>query len=112
VAQAGKFRERAAFQRLRTTAPDEYGNIASEWRNLFSRSVDVIERPGSETIEGGSLSATNTATMRVRSCSLINAVTTADRVILRGVTWDIEGDLQVDRKGAVVEFALRKGVAA
>jgi hypothetical protein len=55
---------------------------------------------------------TGMATMRVRSDSTTQGVTTADRVVIRGVTWAIKGLVQIDHKNTVLEFKLERGVAA
>jgi len=112
MARAGLFIERVTFQRLASASPDAYGNVYTGWGNLATRSVDLRERTGKEAIEGGALADVNMATMRCRSDSVTSAITAADRVIARGITWAIKNAIQVDAKNTMVEFTIEKGVAS
>ena len=112
MANAGKFRERAVFQRLSEGAVDAYGNVYSGWAALATRGADMRERTGKEAIQGGALSDVGFATMRCRSDSITGAITAADRVVLRGYTWAIKDVSQVDQKDTVIEFRLERGVAS
>lgn len=112
MVRAGLYRERATFQRLSEGAVDDYGNVYSGWADLGSRSVDMRERTGKEKIEAGALADVAMATMRCRSDSFTQAVTSADRVYMRGTTWAIKNVMQVDAKNTVIEFTLERGVAS
>lgn len=112
MVKAGLMRERAVFQRLTEGASDEYGNVYSGWSDLATRSADLREQKGRERINGGVLSDVALATMRVRSDSTTSTVTSADRVVARGITWAIKDVMQVDAKDTLMEFILEKGVAA
>ena len=114
MAQSGKFRERVTFQCLvdQTGETDKYGNTLDAWGSEVERWADVIERPGKESIEGGALAGVNTATVRVRGDSITKQIGTDWRIYMRGVFWDIESAIQIDRKGAVLEFMAQKGTAA
>lgn len=112
MVKAGQYRERAVFQRLTDGGVDEYGNTYTGWEALVTRWADMRERTGKEAISGGALSNVGQATMRVRSDSATQAVTTADRVLLRGYSWAIKDVIQVDRKATVLEFRLERGVAS
>jgi hypothetical protein len=50
--------------------------------------------------------------LRVRADSITSAITAADRVIARGITWAIKDAMQVDAKNTLVEFVIEKGVAS
>jgi len=112
MVKAGQYRERAEFQRLSEGSVDSYGNVYTGWSSLATRWADMRETTGKEAIEGGAMFNTGMATMRVRSDSTTQGVTTADRVVIRGVTWAIKGLVQIDRKNTVLEFKLERGVAA
>lgn len=111
MVKAGLLRERATFQRLNEGAVDEYGNVYTGWSDVGTRSADLRERTGKETIQGGALSDVSVATMRCRSDSLTASVTAADRVVIRGYTWAVKNVIQVDAKDTMIEFLLERGVA-
>lgn len=112
MARAGKLREKAEFQRLSEGAIDAYGNVYTGWATLTTRYADLRERTGKEAITGGALGDTGMATMRCRSDSTTDTITTADRVVIRGITWAIKNIIQVDAKKTLIEFTLEKGVAS
>ena len=112
MVKAGLYREKATFQRLSEGAVDAYGNVYSGWADLGSRSADMRERTGKEKIEAGALSDVAMATMRCRSDSFTQGVTSADRVYIRGISWAIKNVMQVDAKNTVIEFTLERGVAS
>ena len=112
MVKAGLFRDRVTFQRLSEGDVDAYGNVYSGWENLATRSADLREQKGRERINGGALLDQAMATMRVRSDSTTQSVTSADRVIARGITWAIKDVMQVDAKNTQIEFLLEKGVAS
>ena len=112
MANAGRYRERAAFQRLSESAVDAYGNVYTGWKALASRWVDLREMTGKEAIQGGALADVSQATLRVRKESITETVTTADRVTVRGATWAIKNVIQLDAKGVELEFRIERGVAA
>jgi len=111
MVKAGQYRERATFERLSEGSVDAYGNTYTGWASLATRWADMRERTGKEDIQGGVLSDVGAATMRVRSDSTTSAITSADRVTIRGRTWAIKDVIQVDRKNTVLEFKLERGVA-
>lgn len=112
MANAGLLRDRVTFQRLNEGAVDDYGNVYTGWANLATRSADLRERTGKESIEGGALADVSMATMRCRSDSTTASVTAADRVVARGYTWAIKNVIQVDAKDTLIEFLLERGVAS
>lgn len=111
MAKAGLFGERATFQRLDQSAVDAYGNVYTGWSEYGVRWADMRERTGKEMIEGGALADVGMATMRCRADTLTKAITSADRVIIRGKTWAIKNVMQVDSKNSIIEFLLERGVA-
>lgn len=111
MARAGRFRERAAFERLAEGSVDAYGNTYTGWEALVTRWADLVERTGKESIEGGALSGVGMGHLRVRKDSATAAITTADRVTVRGATWAITNIIQTDAKGSHLEFQIERGVA-
>lgn len=112
MVKAGLMRERVTFQRLTEEAIDDFGNVYRGWSDLATRSADLRERRGRDRITGGVLSDVGTATMRVRHDSTTSNITTADRVVARGITWAIKDAIQVDSRATLIEFVIEKGVAS
>ena len=111
MARAGLFRDRVTFQRMASTT-DVYGNTTGDWSDHASRYAHLIERLGQEDIEQGALQVVAVATMRVRADAIVNAITTADRVLARGIYCAITSIKQVSAKGDLIEMRLEKGIAA
>ena len=111
MARAGLLRDRVTFQRL-DAGSDEYGNEYNNWSDLATRSAELTEKTGQRQVEGGALQDVARATLLCRSDSTTAAITAADRVIARGITWSIQTATQADAKGEMREFVLEKGVAS
>ena len=111
MARAGLFRDRVTFQRMASTT-DVYGNTTGDWSDHATRYAHLIERLGQEDIEQGALQDVAVATMRVRADTITKAITTADRVVSRGIYWAITSIMQVSSKGDLLEMRLEKGIAA
>ena len=111
MASAGLFRDRVTFQRMASTT-DVYGNTTGDWSDHATRYAHLIERLGQEDIEQGALQDVAVATMRVRADAITKAITTADRVVSRGIYWAITSIMQVSSKGDLLEMRLEKGIAA
>ena len=111
MARAGLFRDRVTFQRMASTT-DVYGNTTGDWSEHATRYAHLIERLGQEDIEQGALQDVAVATMRVRADAITKAITTADRVVSRGIYWAITSIMQVSSKGDLLEMRLEKGIAA
>ena len=111
MAKAGLLRDRVTFQRL-DAGSDEYGNEYNNWSDLASRSAELTEKTGQRQVEGGALQDVARAILLCRSDSVTAAITAADRVIARGITWSIQTATQADAKGEMREFVLEKGVAS
>ena len=111
MARAGLFRDRVTFQRMASTT-DVYGNTTGDWSDHATRYAHLIERLGQEDIEQGALQDVAVATMRVRADAITKAITTADRIVSRGIYWVITSIMQVSSKGDLLEMRLEKGIAA
>lgn len=112
MVKAGQYRERAVIQRLTEGTVDDYGNVYSGWSTVATRWADMRERTGKEMIQGGELSNVGQATLRVRSDITTQAITAADRIVIRGYTWAIKDVVQIDAKNTVLEFRLERGVVS
>ena len=111
MARAGLFRDQVTFQCMASTT-DVYGNTTGDWSDHATRYAHLIERLGQEDIEQGALQDVAVATMRVRADTITKAITTADRVVSRGIYWAITSIMQVNSKGDLLEMRLEKGIAA
>ena len=110
MARAGLFRDRVTFQRMASTT-DDYGNTTGTFSNHATRYAHFNERLGQKDVEQGALDDVAVATMRVRSDAVMDAITTADRVVARGTNWSILSIMQVSSKGDLLEMRLEKGIA-
>ena len=111
MARAGLFRDRATFQRMAATT-DDYGNVAAKsWSNLFTRSVELIERTGAIDDTFGALQDVSVARLKLRSDSEVKTITTDDRVVVRGTNWAIRSIAQATAKGDILEIRVEKGDA-
>ena len=111
MARAGLLRDRVTFQRLKSGS-DAYGNEYDNWYDLAARSAELTEKTGQRQVEGGALQDVARAILLCRSDSVTAAITSADRVIARDITWSIQTATQADPKGEMREFVLEKGVAS
>ncbi len=111
MASAGKFRERAVFERLNAEAIDAYGQPHSAWEALFTRWADFRETTGKERINSGAVESGATGTLRIRYSSAAAGLTGADRVTIRGAVWNIRSVVQVNRQKNLIELLCERGVA-
>ena len=109
--RAGKLRDRVAFESPDGTT-DSYGNPSDGWGNSRTVWADVRERTGKEKMDAGAVAAVRMATVRIRKNSTTEAITTSDRVTIRGELWNIRSIAQIDSKGAMLEMTCEAGVAA
>ncbi|TQS72753.1 head-tail adaptor protein [Rhodobacteraceae bacterium] len=101
--RAAKLRDRIVVERP-LSGDDGYGNTVLEWKPHLKLWADVLEHLGRERIEAGRLAAPRTATIRVRSSSQTRGLTEADRIIARGLIWNITAIANVGRTGAQIEM--------
>ena len=90
---------------------DFYENITGDWSDHARRYAHLMERLGQEDIEQGALKDVAVATMRVRADAITKAITTADRVVSRGIYWAITSIMQVSSKDDLLEMRLEKVIA-
>lgn len=112
MARAGTYRDRAAFQRKVPSGKDALGNDVSDWQPLLSVWGNLREAPGREVIAAGRLEAPVPGTLRVRASAAVAGITAADRVVVRGFTWDINSPpVDVDGRGREFELTILRGGA-
>jgi len=109
---AGKYRERAIFERLNAEAIDAYGQPHNAWEPLLIRWGDLRETPGRERVTSGAVSSVVTATLRVRYSVAARAILPADRVTIRGNDWNIRSVTQVTQKSKQIEMLIERGVSS
>jgi SPP1 family predicted phage head-tail adaptor len=107
---AGKMRDRVAFER-QSEGTDEYGNPAQDWAALFTVWADVLETRGKEKVASGTVEASNTATVRIRTSTQARTITEADRATFRGHVWNIRSVIDLGRDRALLELLCERGVA-
>lgn len=113
MARAGKFRERAVFERRAAAGRDDYGNPApAGWQPLGRIWADLRETPGREAIAAGRVEAKATGTLRVRASAVARSILAQDRVTVRGAVWVIlSAPVWADQRGAVLEMTVERGGA-
>jgi len=109
--RAGTLKTRAVFERRSVGASDGRGNTADVWNTICSRSVSLDEMSGAERQEGGALAPVVGATMHLRRDDLTAGLTTGDRVLARGVRWNIRAVRWAGARGAGLVLDLQRGVA-
>jgi SPP1 family predicted phage head-tail adaptor len=108
---AGQMRERVTFQR-QTGGSDIYGNVVTGWADHLTVWADIRETLGKERVDAGRIEASATATVRIRASNATRALTEADRMIGRGVTWNIRSIVEVGNNRAMLDVLCEKGVAS
>lgn len=111
MARAGTFRDTATFQR-KVESYDDDGSQVGDWEELFTIYADLREAPGREAFAAGVQEGIVNGTLRVRDEPGVTGVTAADRVLVRGRTWNIRSlPAAIDRKASVYEFRVETGGA-
>lgn len=112
MAQAGKFRDRAVFQRLALAGSDGYGNVHQTWSDYLTVWADLREQPGREALAGNALEGSARGTLRFRTSAAAATITAADRVFCRGAYWNVTSrPAQVGHVPHVLEVTVERGVA-
>lgn len=110
---AGSLRERISVERL-TVGDDGYGNTVTAWGEEPYLTVwaNVRETLGKERVDAGRVEASQTATIRIRASSDSRSITAADRIVSRGVTWNIRSVSEVGNDRKMLDILCEAGVAA
>jgi SPP1 family predicted phage head-tail adaptor len=109
--RVGNLRDRVTFQRA-TSGDDGYGNVITGWADHLTVWADIRETLGKERVDAGRIEASATATVRIRASAASRGLTEADRMIGRGVTWNIRSIVEVGNNRALLDVLCEKGVAA
>lgn len=113
---SGRLSTRVRFQR-RADVNDGYGNVKGGWQDIEVSGkplvvwADMLERLGGEKLAGGVLESSRLATVRTDRNAATNAVTSSDRIVARGISWNIRSIANVGRDGDILEFLCEAGGA-
>lgn len=107
---AGQLNHRCAFFR-RAEADDGYGNVKGAWQALVTVWGGLFIEPGREAIAGGRLENATAGTLTLRWSEAAAGITTADRVEIDGVSWNIRSTDNRDQRRRYVEMRVEKGGA-
>lgn len=113
---AGNLRDRVTFQRC-AAGDDGHGNVViGPWADIEPEAgapltvwADMLERLGGERLAAGAIEAPRMATIRVRRSAIISTITEADRIIARGMAWNIRSIAAVGRDREAIEFSCEAG---
>ena len=112
--RSGKYLEQVIVEREEDAgALDDYGNpVDLNWVVFSKARGNFRETTGKDKIAGGRLEGKATGTLRMRSYSKLKAVTSADRVKIRGQYWAIVGEpIHTGAGLQELEFTLERGGA-
>ncbi len=107
---AGRLRDRITVQRL-VAGADDYGNAVNGWADHLTLWADMLEGLGREAVAAGRIESAKTATIRVRRSVDALGITAADRIVARGVAWNIRSIVAVGRSNELIEMLCEAGVA-
>ena len=103
-------REQVVFERL-TEGDDGFGNTVTGWQAHLTVWADVRETLGKERVDAGRVEDSNTATVRIRNFPASRGLTPADRVVMRGVPWNIRSIVPMGNRGQYLDALCERGVA-
>lgn len=107
---AGQRNKRVTFQR-KDKVPDGGGGFAPGWAKLITVSARFKPERGRERVETGRVSAELTGVLTVRSSKNTRQITTADRVLIRGVPYQIRSIDNPDQRDRDLEMTVERGAA-
>lgn len=109
---SGALDELVVFERYTEGAADAWGQVTGAWETLLEAWGDLRETLGREQIEAGRLEGNATATLRILWHPDAAGITSADRVLARGVRWNVRGQpIEVAGRNRLLEMKLERGVA-
>ena len=111
--RAGLLRRRVTFQR-ETIVSDGGGGGTASWSNIAGlASISAHFRPerSRERLEAGRIEAAVAGTLRMRSFVQSRSITTADRVIIDLVPYEIRAITNPDGMNIELEMTVERGVA-
>ena len=107
---AGQRNKRVTFQR-KIKAPDGGGGIGPGWTDLMKVSARFRPERGRERVESGRVSAELTGVLTLRSSAKTRAITEADRVVIKGVPYQIRSIDNPDQRDRDLEMTVERGAA-
>ena len=94
---AGRLDLKVAFQRLAAGAVDGLNEPIEDWQHYAWAWAHRRDMSDQERLAAGEEAGALQARFVVRSNTKTRALTTDDRLVLRGVTWNIVGVKQLDQ---------------
>lgn len=107
---AGALRKRVAFQRESSTA-DNGGGSATTWQTFLTVWGGFTPERSRERIESGRIESAVAGRLTVRSSAQSRTVTTANRVLIDNVAYDIHAIINPDQRNKYLEMTVEMGVA-
>jgi len=109
--RAGLLRERATFQ-VQVRTPDGGGGAAMAWQDVATVWARYLPASSREAVAAGRLEAAEAGVLTVRASTTTQAITSAHRVVMGGEVYAIKGGpTDFDRRRAMLDFRIEKGVA-
>ena len=111
--QAGNLDQRVTLQR-RTRTPDGMGGFTEAWTDLATVWAQVLPLRGSEKWEAMRVSPDDRMKIRIRWRGDANGqpyYTSADRLVWRGRTYNIESALPWGGRQAFIELGVKEGAS-
>lgn len=109
--RAGLLRDRVTFQR-ETRVPDGAGGYVQGWADELTVWGQYVPRSSREAVEAGRLQESEGGTLTVRSSSKTRVITSAHRVLIRGVPYAVQGGAtNYDQHNKALDFIVTRGVA-
>ncbi len=110
MSRAGQYRDRVTFQ-AKSVVSDGGGGEQTTWSDLATVRGHLIVGRGREAVASGRIESQVGSVLRVRHTAVTAAITPANRVLIKSVTYNIRSVSQPDRRNKVVEMVLERGVA-
>lgn len=105
--QVGKLDKRVTFERYATTYDNE-GSAVKTWTPIFKRWAYINITNATETFKNEQDFTTRTGFLICRIDSSTGFLTTEDRVVYKGIPYEIMGILDIDERGEFYEIAIQK----
>lgn len=101
-----EFRRPIEIQRLKPGVDEDNIPIEDNWNTLFKTRAKVLNVRGNEHFEAQEVGVRVEKTFYIRS-RRSNPVTNLDRVIYKGVTYDIEYANDIEEAGIITEIKVK-----
>jgi SPP1 family predicted phage head-tail adaptor len=107
---AGRLNKRVEFQRESST-DDGGGGTVTTWATFLTVWGGFFPQRTSEKIEAGRIEAAVAGRLTVRSTSDSRAVTTANRVLIDDVPYNVHSIVNQDQRDKYLDMLIERGVA-